>query len=71
MSNDSFVPVSIRHLSKLYGTVKALDDVSLEIGAGEFMSLLGPSARARPPCSACSAGSTARLRAASSSASAT
>jgi len=43
MSNDSFVPVSIRHLSKLYGTVKALDDVSLEIGAGEFMSLLGPS----------------------------
>jgi mannopine transport system ATP-binding protein len=35
--------VSIANVSKLYGQVRAVDDVSLDIHAGEFMSLLGPS----------------------------
>lgn len=35
--------VSIRAVSQLYGTARALDAVSLEIAAGEFIVLLGPS----------------------------
>jgi len=37
------LPVSIRALSKHYGSVKAVDDASLDIEAGELMTLLGPS----------------------------
>jgi putative spermidine/putrescine transport system ATP-binding protein len=35
--------VSIGGLSKSYGAFKALDEVSLEVAAGEFVTLLGPS----------------------------
>jgi putative ABC transport system ATP-binding protein len=39
--------VSVRNLSKVYGSgeteVRALDDVSLDIDAGEFLALMGPS----------------------------
>ena len=35
--------ISIRELSKAFGGVRAVDGVSLEIGRGEFFSLLGPS----------------------------
>ncbi len=35
--------VSIRNLRKTYGSFVALDDVSLEVGRGEFLTLLGPS----------------------------
>ena len=35
--------VAVRQVSKRFGTVLAVDDVSVEIGAGEFFSLLGPS----------------------------
>lgn len=35
--------VSISHVSKQYGAVRAVEDVSIEVQAGEFLSLLGPS----------------------------
>lgn len=37
------LPVSIQNISKSFGEVKVLDDICLDIAAGEFMSLLGPS----------------------------
>jgi putative spermidine/putrescine transport system ATP-binding protein len=42
-AEDGSIGVSIRSISLLYSNLKALDDVSLEIAPGEFMSLLGPS----------------------------
>ncbi|MHC8494589.1 ABC transporter ATP-binding protein [Thalassospira sp. SM2505] len=36
-------PVSIRNATKTFGDFTALDDVSLDIAAGEFIVLLGPS----------------------------
>ncbi len=39
--NDSFI--QINRISKHFGNVKAVDDVSFEIKEGEFFSLLGPS----------------------------
>jgi len=35
--------VDVEHVSKFYGAVRALDDVSLAFGDGEFFGLLGPS----------------------------
>lgn len=35
--------VSIRQIYKAYGSYKALDGISLDIAAGEFLTLLGPS----------------------------
>ncbi|MGB3406243.1 MAG: ABC transporter ATP-binding protein [Jannaschia sp.] len=37
------LPIKVDRLCKAYGAVKALDDVSLDIAAGEFLTLLGPS----------------------------
>ena len=34
--------ISVSHITKLYGTQKALDDVSFEIGTGEVVGFLGP-----------------------------
>lgn len=35
--------IALRNLQKRYGSAKAVDDVSLSISPGEFISLLGPS----------------------------
>jgi putative spermidine/putrescine transport system ATP-binding protein len=43
MSTHQSQPIDISNLCKSYGSVKALDDVSLNISAGEFLTLLGPS----------------------------
>ncbi len=42
-TSSQSLPISLSNLSKAYGSVKALDDVSLNIAAGEFLTLLGPS----------------------------
>jgi putative spermidine/putrescine transport system ATP-binding protein len=43
LKNSERVGVSIRAANKTYGNFRALDDVSLEVAAGEFVSVLGPS----------------------------
>jgi putative ABC transport system ATP-binding protein len=35
--------VEVRHVSRLYGSVRALDDVSLTIRRGEMVTVMGPS----------------------------
>jgi ABC-type Fe3+/spermidine/putrescine transport system ATPase subunit len=40
MSNAS---VRLQNLSRRYGKVQALDDLSLELEDGKFVTLLGPS----------------------------
>ena len=37
------LPISVRNVTKTYGPVHALEDVSLEVRSGEFLTLLGPS----------------------------
>ncbi|HHU39748.1 MAG TPA: ABC transporter ATP-binding protein [Propionibacterium sp.] len=39
----SAVPVSMAHLSRAFGSVRALDDFSLDLAPGEMVCLLGPS----------------------------
>ncbi|CAM5628583.1 Vitamin B12 import ATP-binding protein BtuD [Mycolicibacterium aubagnense] len=41
MTSPAFI--EIRNLSKSYGSFRALDDVDLDVGRGEFLSVLGPS----------------------------
>ena len=44
MNNNSKAPVvELRNVTKRFGDVLAVDDISLEIAQGEFFSLLGPS----------------------------
>ena len=35
--------IDIKHLSKSFGDKKVLDDISLEVKRGEFVTFLGPS----------------------------
>ena len=34
--------IQVEHLSKDYGPVKAVDDISFEVGRGEIVGFLGP-----------------------------
>ncbi|MEM7742921.1 MAG: ABC transporter ATP-binding protein [Pseudomonadota bacterium] len=45
MANDTqgALPIAVRNVTKTYGKVFALDDVSLDVASGEFLTLLGPS----------------------------
>ncbi len=43
LSTDADAMISIQGISKHFGIVKAVDDVSFDIRRGEFFSLLGPS----------------------------
>src|SRR6185437_2863062 len=35
--------LSVKHLSKSFGTIKVLDDVSIFVSKNEFVSIIGPS----------------------------
>lgn len=43
MTNQDALPITVRGVTKTYGDVFALDDVSLDVKSGEFLTLLGPS----------------------------
>lgn len=42
--------LSMRGVSKHFGGVRAVADVSVEVRRGEILSVIGPNARARPRC---------------------
>ncbi|MCC7425903.1 MAG: ABC transporter ATP-binding protein [Alphaproteobacteria bacterium] len=48
--------ISVSRLSKAYGTVLAVNEISFEIGDGEFVSLLGPSGCGKTTTLRCIAG---------------
>lgn len=49
MSNQEEYKVRVEHLTKYFGNLHVLDDVSFNIKKGEFLCVVGPRAAARRP----------------------
>jgi ABC-type uncharacterized transport system ATPase subunit len=52
--------IEIRNLTKTYGAVRAVDDLTVTIRPGKVTGFLGPKGRASPPRCARSSASAAR-----------
>src|SRR5688500_2580644 len=50
MNNPSIPAIRFDKVSRYFGEVKAVDQVDLEIGDGEFFSMLGPSGSGKTTC---------------------